>query len=779
MEVLGLVRDFFDFLWSSFLLLAPMLMLGLFLCGLIHVFISRRSILRWFQEDSIKSVSTSAALGVPIPLCSCSVVPVVTEMRRKGASRSASMSFLITAPETGADSILVTNAFFGPVVAVIRPVISFFTAVFCGIFCIGLLRDRDSIPSDIDDSGSHQTHEVQENSKQQPQEREHHHDHGHDHDHDHGHAPLFKSQDDCYVSFAQLKVLFSGYLSRIFEVASSIRYASWLKPEFYLERRQTPDSKAESASSDQEPPKGDHAIDLPTLIKHIFRYGFIEVADDILFALLVGIFLGGILYLVIPSDLMANEYARWLAYPVVVIVGIPLYICASASTPIAAAMVAKGVSPGAALVFLMTGPATNTGTIAIVARQFGAKFATIYVMGVIVATVFFGIVLDVLLLAVGWQVFVNLGASETPAILFLQWAGALGLLGLIIWRFRAGALKSGWEDLWINLKPIFVRLGSIWKRVTRGKRWIGPLIPNNPGGITVWSIVIVLFVCSGFSIVPPGHLGFGVAFGKVRWHDLEPGLHYLAPAPFVRVDTWPVRQIVSLNTDVTNEYVSGDINLIELTVNVQYQIKDPYVYYYQALDPQVTIRSYVESHIRTYTSAQQLEPLLNRNRADLEHHINEIFLPEHDDINPVVASVDFVKANLLRIGPVVETVEAFRDVSSAQEDKERIIVTAQRFLVSLIPQAFGNAEYEIQQSKGLATRRSKLAGAEAQAISTIASASQQAPEVLWTMLWREKLEIALAGNPKIIVPNRESLDRVSLWKRRELAPTNTTTETKK
>ena len=144
-----------------------------------------------------------------------------------------------------------------------------------------------------------------------------------------------------------------------------------------------------------------------------------------------------------------------------------------------------------------------------------------------------------------------------------------------------------------------------------------------------------------------------------------------------------------------------------------------------------------------------------------------------------MASVDFVKANLLRIGPVVETVEAFRDVSSAQEDKERIIVSAQRFLVSLIPQAFGNAEYEIQQSKGLATRRSKLAGAEAQAISTIASASQQAPEVLWTMLWREKLEIALAGNPKIIVPNRESLDRVSLWKRRELAPTNTTTETKK
>ena len=133
--------QFFDFLWLSFLLLAPMLLLGLFLSGLIHVFISRQAVLRWLRHESLKSVTTAAAVGVPIPLCSCSVVPVVAEMRRKGASRSSCMSFLITAPETGADSILVTNAFFGWLVAVVRPVISFITAVVAGIFCIGLIRD--------------------------------------------------------------------------------------------------------------------------------------------------------------------------------------------------------------------------------------------------------------------------------------------------------------------------------------------------------------------------------------------------------------------------------------------------------------------------------------------------------------------------------------------------------------------------------------------------------------------------------------------------------------
>ena len=139
-QILSVLTEFFYFLWMSLLLLSPMLLLGLFLSGLFHVFISRNAVLRWLRDDSLKSVSASAAVGVPVPLCSCSVVPVVAEMRRKGASRSSCMSFLITAPETGADSILVTNAFFGGVAAVVRPVISFVTAVVAGIFCIGLIR---------------------------------------------------------------------------------------------------------------------------------------------------------------------------------------------------------------------------------------------------------------------------------------------------------------------------------------------------------------------------------------------------------------------------------------------------------------------------------------------------------------------------------------------------------------------------------------------------------------------------------------------------------------
>ena len=197
-----------DFLWASLLILSPMLIPGLFLAGLIHVLISRQVVLRWLSGDSLKSVCTSAAVGVPLPLCSCSVVPVVAEMRRKGASRSSCMSFLITAPETGADSILVTHAFFGFVAAVVRPVVSFVTAVVTGIFCIGLIRD------DGDEAESAGVH-----------------DHGHDDghcghghgggtdddqahcDHDHAaHKPLLEATDDCYVSPSHLRLMLSGAL---------------------------------------------------------------------------------------------------------------------------------------------------------------------------------------------------------------------------------------------------------------------------------------------------------------------------------------------------------------------------------------------------------------------------------------------------------------------------------------------------------------------------------------------------------------------------------------
>ena len=737
---------FFDFLWSSFLLLAPMLLLGLFLSGLIHVFISRQAILRWLREDSLKSVSMSSAIGVPVPLCSCSVVPVVAEMRRKGASRSSCMSFLITAPETGADSILVTNAFFGWVVAIVRPVISFITAVVAGIFCIGFIRDGDEAKASHDDHDHDHDHD---------------HEHDHDHDHDHGHEALIADSDDCYVSPSLLKRLTVHWLKSAALAAGRWKTTSWVKPDFYRESL-----AAQGAADDSAAAPADHPeLDFRRIVKHIFRYGFVEIADDILFALLVGVALGGVIFLVIPGDLMANEYARWLAYPVMVLIGIPLYICASASTPIAAALVAKGFSPGAALIFLMTGPATNTGTIAIIVSQFGARFASIYVASVIAVTAALGILIDILLLASGVSISVNLAASDSPTLQFLQWGGAFVLIALIVWRFRAGAMRSGWEDLLLNLRPLSRPWRRTWSRLTRSRSLVGVVSPAAPLGLMLWALALVLFLGSGFTTVPPGSVGYGMLLGKVHWRDLQPGLHYLAPRPFVKVDKWPVREVKSIMCDAPHDYVSGDLSLLTLTVNVQYRVKDPYQYHYRTTNPEKIITDVAKAHLRSFVSARDLEQLLNVHRVTLEEHITESFSSDIHLENSVLKTVDLVKVNLLEVKPVAETVSAFRDVSSAQEDRERIIVNAQRFLVSLIPQAHGNAEWEVEQAEGEAYRRVKTSAAEADAISLVSAAVRSAPGVLRNMLWREKLETALAGNPKIIVPNKKSLEKVALWKR--------------
>ena len=449
-----------------------------------------------------------------------------------------------------------------------------------------------------------------------------------------------------------------------------------------------------------------------------------------------------------------------------ILVGIPLYICASASTPIAAALVAKGFSPGAALIFLMTGPATNTGTIAIIISQFGARFASIYVASVIIVTAVLGIAIDAMLLAFGLTISVNLGASESPALMALQYGGAIVLVALIVWRFRAGALRSGWEDLLINLRPLSAPWRQTWGRLTRSRSLGGVLSPATPLGRMLWALALVVFIASGFTVVPPGSVGYGRLLGEVYWRDLPPGLHYLAPRPFVQVDKWPVREVKSIMCDSPNDFVSGDLNLLTLTVNVQYRVEDPYEYHYRTTNPEGIISDVVRAHIRSFVSARDLEQLLNVHRVTLEHHITETFGHHVHLSNPVLKAVDLVKVNLLDINPVAETVSAFRDVSSAQEDRERYIVNAQRFLVELTPQAHGNAAWEVEQAEGRAYRKVTTSAAEADAISLVSEAVRKAPGVLRNMLWREKLETALAGNTKIIVPNERSLEKVALWKRR-------------
>lgn len=438
--MLELGVNLLDFLWQTMLLLAPILLLGLFLSGLFHVFISRQAILKWLKKDNLKAISTSAAVGVPIPLCSCSVLPVVAEMRNKGASRSACMSFLITAPETGADSILITNVFFGWVAAIARPFISFVTAVVAGLSCARLANDEEvvnktAVVDDCCEPGASDTESDDCCSEQSD---------GADHEY------LVPAEEDCYVSFSSLRDATARSYESVIGALRKMQILQVFRPKRLQPKIQpgtTDDERGLVSDSRNTEP-----LTLQKVARHVFRYGFINIADDILFALLIGVLLGGIIYLAVPGDWMTHEYARWVSYPVMLLVAMPLYICASASTPIAAALVAKGVSPGAALIFLMTGPATNTATISVILSQFGSRFASTYVIVVMAVTVIFGIGIDFLLLATGFELLVNLEQDHHKAIQAIQWISVIAFAGLVIWRFRNGAMQKGWRDMLGNLR---------------------------------------------------------------------------------------------------------------------------------------------------------------------------------------------------------------------------------------------------------------------------------------------------------------------------------------
>ena len=328
--------------------------------------------------------------------------------------------------------------------------------------------------------------------------------------------------------------------------------------------------------------------------------------------------------------------------------------------------------------------------------------------------------------------------SQAPAIEALEWIGAFILIALIVWRFKAGALKSGYQDLLSNLRTFAPPWKRAWRRLTRGRRLAGVISPTTPLGMTLWGTLVAAFLATGFTAVPPEAVGYGRLFGAVVWRDLPPGLHYLAPRPLVRVDHWPVREVKSVTNDAPYEYLSGESNLLALSVNLQYLVRDPYVYHYRTEDPERVITDSVRDEVRAFVGAGDLNHLLNVRREELEAEIHRLFAGSGGEPTTVLQAVDLIKVNLVAIQPIGETMSAFREISSSQEDRERFIVNAQRFMVSLIPRAHGNAIYEVEQAAGEAFRNVTASAAEADAIRVVSRAVQEAPEVLQNMLWREK-----------------------------------------
>ncbi len=300
--MLDLLRQIVIDFWAVFAEMSPYLLFGFFVAGLLSMLVSRRMVERHLGGSGPLPLFKAALFGIPLPLCSCGVIPVSMSLHQHGASKGSTISFLLSTPQTGVDSILVTYSLLGPVFAVFRPLAALVTGIVGGVL-VNLFGQR------TEDGGQ-------------------------------------KAEDG---------------------------------------GQRTEDGGAECPTIPTRRQK----------LRGALKYGFVTLPRDIGKPLLLGLVVAALISAFVPDDFFAERLGTGLpAMLLMMLVGIPIYVCASASVPVAAALILKGLSPGAALVFLMTGPATNAAGLATIWNTLGRRTAILYLLTVAGCALGAGLLLD-------------------------------------------------------------------------------------------------------------------------------------------------------------------------------------------------------------------------------------------------------------------------------------------------------------------------------------------------------------------------------------------------
>uniref|UniRef100_UPI003216FEE9 SO_0444 family Cu/Zn efflux transporter n=1 Tax=uncultured Draconibacterium sp. TaxID=1573823 RepID=UPI003216FEE9 len=304
------IQNYIEELWFLLMEMAPWLLLGLIFAGLLKVYFPQKHIDKYLGKSDFKSALNASLLGIPMPLCSCGVIPTGISFFKNGASKGASNSFLISTPQTGVDSIFATYSMLGWPFALLRPFVAFITGVLGGVFTNWFVKEPPKPAS----------------------------------------------------PFASFKL----------DLAA-----------------------VEGVESCDDDDCGCHTSSAPDNRKPLIRaadYAFIELLQDIAKWLILGFLAAALIAVVLPDDFFSRFQGLGLIEILVVLLAsVPIYICATGSIPIAAVLLLKGVSPGAALVFLMAGPATNVATMTVLGKTMGRKSLTVYLSTIIGGAIIFGL----------------------------------------------------------------------------------------------------------------------------------------------------------------------------------------------------------------------------------------------------------------------------------------------------------------------------------------------------------------------------------------------------
>jgi len=381
-------------IWLVFLDTAFWLLLGLLAAGVIKSFISENTMRRWVGGRGLTSILRAALFGAPLPLCSCGVLPAAIGLHRAGASKEATVSFLISTPETSIDSVAVTYALMGPVMAIFRPVAALVNAVGTGLLTT-LVVDAVEPPAS-------------------------------------GAAENTVLKSCCATNESAVKQ--TAHEKNTLETSSCCSSEA-------AEPSETACSSETSCCSSKEA-EAQQPASLAAKLMQVISYAGAELLDDISRWLAIGIVLAGIMLTFIPPDWLAQWGSGLTAMLIMLVVGVPMYICAVASTPVAAGLILAGVSPGAVLVFLLVGPATNITSFALLKQELGLKITLMYLFGLSVFSLIMGLLLEWLLQMQHWQIEANLGEAHTMLPGYIAWGSAFLLVFLAIKPLRRAVIPQ-------------------------------------------------------------------------------------------------------------------------------------------------------------------------------------------------------------------------------------------------------------------------------------------------------------------------------------------------
>ncbi|MHB0776611.1 SO_0444 family Cu/Zn efflux transporter [Halomonas sp. WWR20] len=409
--------------WHLWLDAAPWLILGLIVAGLMQALIPSGQLARHLGGEGIWPAVKAALLGAPLPLCSCGVIPAAVGLRRAGASRGATSSFLIATPETGVDSIAISYALLGPFLAVMRPVAAVVTAVTAGALTA---FTREPSPTSAPRQPASPAPPTSSCCASKPASPA---------------ADVSAYTADCCSPPAMAT---TGCGSVPDGSTAAPRAASCCSPRdagTSPAQRETgcgsSGSTSCSGAQPSSPPVDGKQASLRRRLVAGQKTAFNDLFGDLVNWLLVGLLFAALVVAYVPEDFLTRFSEGLPAMLIMALIGVPMYICASASTPVAAGLLLAGVSPGAVLVFMLAGPATNIATLGIVRRELGGAALAIYLGSVIGVSIGFGYLTNALVTAWGVNIRGEIAASAEILPGWLSLLAAIVLAAMCaVWYVR-------------------------------------------------------------------------------------------------------------------------------------------------------------------------------------------------------------------------------------------------------------------------------------------------------------------------------------------------------